>query len=129
MNKFRTTAATSAVGAVLLLGIALTGCSAGGNPDVPEGVPTSVATVQGEVSNKASSSDTNWSYSVEVADKEAQDAAISKLKDNGFKVIGENEQDGTRTYALTNKKEKVNVTVVLTKQDKKFLVIYNIVQL
>lgn len=129
MKKIRTTAVTSAVGAALLLGLTLTGCASGSNPDVPKGVPTAVATVQGEVSNEASSSDSNWSYSVEVDSKEAQDEAITKLKDNGFKVIGENEQDGTRTYALTNEKEKVNVTVVLTKQDKKFLVIYNIVQL
>ncbi|QIK64012.1 hypothetical protein G7068_12985 [Leucobacter viscericola] len=129
MKNLRTTAVTSAVGAALLLGLTLTGCAAGSNPDVPKGVPTAVATVQGEVSNKASSSPTNWSYSVEVDSKKAQDEAITKLKDNGFKVTGDNEQNGTRTYALTNDKEKVNVTVVLTKQDKKFLVIYNIAKL
>lgn len=128
MRTFRTATAASAVGIALLLGLTLTGCQSG-NADVPKGVPSAVAVVNGAVSNKASSGDSHWSFTVEVENEQAQENAITRLKDDDFRVLGANKADGSTTYALSNEKEKVNVTVLLTRQNKKFLVIYSIVQL
>ncbi|MFC4222439.1 hypothetical protein [Lysinibacter cavernae] len=126
MKSFTTFARTSSIAAVLVGGLLLTGCT-GSNSALPEGVPADVKAVSGEVTNVASSSDSNWSFSVEVADENAQNDAVKKLTDAGFRVVGENEADGAKTYALTN--DKVNVTIVLTQIEKQRVVVYNIVKL
>ncbi|QIK63770.1 hypothetical protein G7068_11670 [Leucobacter viscericola] len=128
-KTFRANRLAAAAGIALLLGVGLSGCQATANSNTPKGLPAAVVTVQGEVSNEASPDKNNWSYTVEVADEKAQKEAITKLKDNGFTVLGEAEADGRKTYSLTNEKEKINATVVLAKEGKKFLVIYNVIKL
>lgn len=126
-NAFRTKRLVAAAGLALLLGVGLSGCqSAATNANAPKGLPEAVATVPGEVSNEASPAKNNWSFTVEVADEKAQQDAITKLKDKGFTVLGEAEDDGRKTYSLTNEEEKINATLVLTKDGKKYVVIYNV---
>ncbi|QIM15819.1 hypothetical protein G7067_04365 [Leucobacter insecticola] len=127
MGKLRIAAAGSSVGVALVLALTLSACQGGGVS--VEGVPEQVKTVPGEVSNTASADDSNWSFTVTVEDKKTQEEAVTRLTDAGFRELGQSETSSGKTIALTNDKEKVNVTLLLTQQDGKFQVVYNIVKL
>ncbi len=128
MKNFRTATATVALAATLFMGFGLTGCQSGSSGEkLPDGVPSEVQPVPGAVVNKASASDTNWSFSVDVDDESAQQDALKKLKDDGFTVRGKNEAEKAKTYSLS--KDKINVTIVMTKIGDQHVVIYNIVKI
>lgn len=122
MTGFRTTAAAL----ILAAGLALTGCS-GPAPGLPEGLPAGFQLAPGEVSNAVTAADNNWSFSVQVEDEEAQRAAVQRLTDAGYRVLGENETATGTTYSLSD--DRINATLVLTQQDDRHLVIYNLVRL
>lgn len=129
-STFRTKRLVAVAGVALLLGVGLSGCQGStANTNTPKGLPEAVVTVPGDVSNAVTPDKNNWSYTVEVADAKAQQEAVTKLKDNGFKVLGEAEAEGRKTYSLTNEKENINATLVLAKEGKKYLVIYNVIKL
>lgn len=130
ISTFRTKRLVAVTGIALLLGVGLSGCQGSAtNAHAPKGLPAAVATVQGEVSNEATPDKKNWSFTVEVADEKAQNEAITKLKDSGFSELGTAKAEGRKTVSLTNKKEKINATLVLSKEGKKFFVIYNVIKL
>lgn len=118
---------TALVVAVLGTAITLTGCTATDTDrGLPKGLPETVSVTEGKISNAVSSKG-SWSFVLTVADKAAQDAAVAKLKDDGFSQIGTSSSEVARTYALRNKKDGTNATLVLTKRDGKPAVVFNVV--
>lgn len=113
---------------MLVAGV-LAGCTA---PEkdrgLPEGLPSSVQVVDGTVSNAVKGKDKNWSFTVTVADADAQQAAVAKLKSEGFSEIGHSTAGETKTVAMKNGKTGINATLLLTKRDGKYLVVYNLVK-
>ncbi|MFC4224362.1 hypothetical protein [Lysinibacter cavernae] len=125
MRNVRTLPAALALAASLLAGGALAGCTST-DSGLPEGMPSGFKAATGEVSNAVTTGDNGWSFSVTVSDAEAQDAAIKRLTDDGYEIIGENEAGDTRTYSLSN--GEINATVVLSTNGDDRLVIYNLVR-
>ncbi|GAB3580657.1 hypothetical protein GCM10027406_20530 [Leifsonia lichenia] len=115
------------VAGVLGVAIALTGCT-GGDADrgLPKGMPETVSVTEGTVSNAVSSKG-SWSFVLTVADEAAQKAAVTTLTGDGFTQVGTSSSDVARTYALKNKRDGTNVTLVLTMRDGKPAVVFNIV--
>lgn len=88
-----------AAGALLLAG--LTGCTATPPADkLPEGFPTSVPVVQPVDSGSQQTG--SWQVRSTVADRDAQTAALKKLTDAGYTVIGELDTKTGKTYSLAN---------------------------
>jgi hypothetical protein len=125
MRNARTLTAALAIAITLLFGGALAGCTAT-DSGLPEGLPDSFQVATGEVANAVTTGEDGWSFSVTVNDANAQEAAVDKLTDDGYKVIGENEADGVKTYALSN--GEINATVVLSTNGDDHLVVYNVVR-
>lgn len=122
-NRMRTALVAVALGAALTL----SGCTpSDAERGLPTGMPESVSVGDGTVSN-AVTSKKSWSFVLTVADDAAQKAALAELKDTGFVEVGTNSSDTARTYALRNKKDGTNATLVLTKRSGKPVVVFNIV--
>lgn len=117
------------VGVLIAVG-ALAGCSSPGltGQDLPKGIPAELPVPSGEVSNAVTGAGKTWSFMLEVESKEAQNEALSKLKEAGYSVVGESKQGDRMNYSLTNKKQGINVTLSLTKQDDRYLVLYSLAQ-
>lgn len=79
------------------------------------------------MANAVTTGENGWSFSISVDDADAQEAAVAKLTDDGYEVIGEDESDGVRTYALSN--GEINATVVLSTNGDDHLVVYNLVRI
>ncbi|GAA3589234.1 hypothetical protein GCM10022198_11350 [Klugiella xanthotipulae] len=125
MRNVRTVPAALALAVTLLAGGALAGCTAA-DSGLPEGLPASFPAAEGEVSNAVTTGDNGWSFSVAVKDAAAQKAAVTRLTDNGYTVIGESEAGGITTYSLSN--DTINATLVLSKPADDYLVVYNLVK-
>lgn len=108
-----------------LAALILVGCT--GTPsDLPSGLPEGLPVAAGEVSNQVSVPDEgNWSFSVAVADAEAQQAAVTTMTDDGWTLVGENVGESQSTYALT--KGTQNASVLLTSINGDPVVVYNLI--
>jgi len=126
MRNARTRTAALALATTLLFGGVLAGCTAT-DSGLPEGLPDGFQVATGEVANAVTTGENGWSFSITVNDADAQEAAVDKLTDDGYKVTGENEADGVKTYALSN--GEINATVVLSMNGDDHLVVYNLVRI
>ena len=109
---------TTLVG-TLLIG-ALAGCSGGaGHPteSLPKGFPTAVPVATTSVVSSEKAGDA-WAVKVKVDGDKGQQAALQKLKDKGFVVIGTSGANSAdRTYSLANSSYSVRIGFERSKGD------------
>lgn len=121
-GRYRTTLAVLAGSFALVA--ALTGCTGGAQPEpLPSGFPTSIPLISEEITD-ADTMGKAWTATVKVAGEDEQKAALKKLTDKGFVVIGESGKGSTKTYSLAN--DKYSVRLGFGKNDDGYTVSYTI---
>ncbi|GAA3585868.1 hypothetical protein GCM10022198_06480 [Klugiella xanthotipulae] len=124
----KTVASVLLVGALALTPV-LTGCAqesgAAENTAValPEDFPVDVPLADGTIVTAEPFASVGWAATVIVDSADAQQDALDKLTDAGFKNIGTNEDDPkSRTYNYSD--GDMSVTVLLSQEGDNFLVDY-----
>ena len=113
------------LGGTLALVATLTGCTGTAKPaPLPSGFPTSIPLISNQV-KEADTMGKAWTATVTVGSEADQKAALTKLTDNGFVVIGQSgAKAGSTSYSLAD--QTYSVRLGFGKNDAGYTVSYTI---